>query len=85
MLEATVLDANQVVLVLLGQDLAIMNRLDGGVVVVLVDLLIDSCLDVLVTRRLHVLVDDSWSNLLVNGGVMLARLVPGNYWVSNKL
>ena len=76
MLEATVLNANQVVGVLLWQNLAIMDGLNGSVVVILVDLLVNCGLNVLVACRGHVLVHNSGSDLLVDGGVMLARLVP---------
>lgn len=71
-LEAAMLNANDVVLVLLWKNLAVLDRLHRGVVVVLVNLLVDGGLDVLVSGGGHVLVNDAGGDLLVNGGVMLA-------------
>lgn len=55
------------------QNLAVMDWLNGAVVVVLVNLLVDSCVDVLVYVRLHSLVLYCWGNILVHCGVMVAR------------
>lgn len=44
MLERAVLDGDDIVVVLLTEDLGVLDRLDRGVVVVLVDLLVDGSL-----------------------------------------
>jgi hypothetical protein len=70
-----VLDGTKLGLVLLGQDLAISNGLDGAVVVVLVNLLVYSSVDLFVYVGLDNLVGDGRSNSLVDCGVMLSRAV----------
>jgi len=70
----TVLDWCKVVGVLLWQDLAVLDRLDGCVVVILVDLFVNGGLDVLVSCSSNGLVLDSWGNTLVNGGVVVTGL-----------
>lgn len=74
MLEVAVLDTDQVVVVLLWESLGVLNWLDGGVVVVLVNLLVDSGGDVVMVGACDSLVLDCWSNLLVDGGVVLTGL-----------
>jgi len=73
-LELTVLNGTKVVVVLLWEDFTILDRLDRGVVVVLVNLLIESSLDILVTLTVDGLVSDCRCNLLVDGGVVVTRL-----------
>ena len=81
-LVAAVLDGDDVVVVLLGEDLTVEHGLLSGVVVVLVNLLVDGGdvllvllpLNGLVLLPLNGLVLDSRSDLLVNGGVVLTRL-----------
>ena len=73
-LVAAVLDGDDVVVVLLGEDLLVEHRLLGGVVVVLVNLLVDGRDVLLVLLPLNGLVLDGRSDLLVNGGVVLTRL-----------
>lgn len=75
-LERTVLDGGKVVVVLLGENLAVLDGLDGGVVVVLVNLLVDGGLDLLVLLELMALVGDSRGDLLVDGGVVVAGAGP---------
>lgn len=75
-LESAVLDSEQVVGVLLGKNLAVEDRLDRGVVVVLVNLLVHGGLNLLVTGGLDGLVGHGGSNLLVDGGVMMTSLGP---------
>lgn len=66
--------AANVVPVLLGEDLAVLDRLNLAVVVVLVHLLVDGGVDLLVPGRLDGLVLHCRSNLLVDSGVMVAGL-----------
>ncbi len=69
----TNLDGSDLVNVGLRDDLAGEDRLDGGVVVVLVDLLVDSLLDLLVAALLYRLMGDGRGHLLVHGRIV----VPG--------
>jgi hypothetical protein len=73
-LVAAVLDGDDVVVVLLGEDLFVEHRLLSGVVVVLVNLLVDGGDVLLVLLPLDSLVLDSRGDLLVDGGVVLTRL-----------
>jgi hypothetical protein len=73
-LVAAVLDGDDVVVVLLGEDLTVEHGLLGGVVVVLVNLLVNSGDVLLVLLPLDGLVLDGGGDLLVNGGVVLTRL-----------
>jgi hypothetical protein len=73
-LEAAVLDGDDVVVVLLGEDLTVLYGLYRGVVVVLVNLLVNGGDDLLTLLTLDGLVLDSWSNFLVNSGVVVTRL-----------
>jgi hypothetical protein len=58
MLDVAVLDAGHVVCVLLGKDLLVLDGLNGGVVVVLVDFTVNGCLEVLVLGASDVLLGD---------------------------
>jgi hypothetical protein len=58
--------------VLLGQNLAVVHWLDSAVVVVLVNLLVDSGVDLFMQMRLDNLVCDGWGHSLVDGGVVVA-------------
>ena len=73
-LVAAVLDGDDVVVVLLGEDLLVEHRLLGGVVVVLVNLLVDGGDVLLVLLPLDSLVLDGRGDFLVNSGVVVARL-----------
>lgn len=73
-LVAAVLNGNDVVVVLLGEDLLVEHGLLSGVVVVLVNLLVDGGDVLLVLLPLDGLVLDGRGDLLVNGGVVLTRL-----------
>ena len=73
-LERAVLNGGKVVVVLLGENLTVLDGLDGSVVVVLVNLLVDGSLDLLVLLELMALVGDSGSDLLVDSGVVVSRL-----------
>lgn len=66
MLKGAMLNGSKVVVVLLWEDLGIGDGLDGGVVVVLVDLLVNGGGDLLVTLTVDCLVSDGWSNTLVD-------------------
>jgi hypothetical protein len=69
-----VLDGNNVDVVLLREHLLIDRRLLSGVVVVLVNLLVDSGDIMLVLLLLNSLVLHNRGNLFVNNGVVLTRL-----------
>lgn len=75
-LELAVLDRDDVVVVLLGENLTVGHRLDRGVVVVLVDLFVDGGHDLLVLLAGDGLVDNGRGDLLVDSGVMVTRLGP---------
>lgn len=74
MLEAAVLHGDNVVVVLLGKNLAVLDWLHAGVVVVLVNLLVDCGDNLLTLLTLDGLVNHSGSDLLVDGGVVMAGL-----------
>ena len=59
-LDVTVLYADHVVAVLLGENLLVFDRLDGGVVMVLMHLTVNGSLNILVVSTGDVLVSDSW-------------------------
>lgn len=73
-LELAVLDTNKVVMVLFGENLAVVHRLHRGVIVILVDLLVDGGSDLLVLLGFHRLMLDSRSDILVDGGVVVTGL-----------
>lgn len=72
----TVLDRNHVVRMLLGQNLAVLDGLDGCVKVILVNFTVNGSGGFLVAVFCDVLIHDSGSNFLVDSGVMVTRLVP---------
>ena len=72
------LDRDDVVVVLLLKLDNILDGLDGGVVVVLVHLLVNGGLHILVLGAVDGLVDDGRGDLLVDGGVVVTRLGPGD-------
>lgn len=72
----TLLDGKHLVVVLFGQDLPVLDGLNGSVVVVLVHLTVDGGLDVLMAVLGDFLLNDGRSDLLVDGGVMVTGLVP---------
>lgn len=65
-LDVTVLDLLHGVVVLLGQNLAVLDGLDGGVVMVLVSLLVDGSEDFLMSDWLDMFVDDGSVGTLVD-------------------
>lgn len=71
--ELAVLDGTKLGSVSLRKDITILDRLDSTVVVVLVDLLVNSSVDLLVYMRLDDLVLDGGGNCLVDSGVVVAR------------
>jgi len=75
MLKVAVLDTDEVVVVLLWEDLSVLHRLDGSVVVILVDLLVYGGGDVLVVDLGNCLLGHGGVHGLVDGGVMVTRLV----------
>jgi len=60
--------------VLLGKHFAVLHRLDCAVVVILMDLLVYSCVDLFMLMRLDLLMDNAWSYCLVDSGVFMAGL-----------
>lgn len=68
------LDGDDVVVMLLLHAGGVVDGLHGGVEVILVDLLVDGSLHVLVLGLGDGLVDDRGRDLLVDGGVVVARL-----------
>jgi hypothetical protein len=75
-LEVTLLGTHHLVRVLLWQDFAILHRLNGGVVVVLVNLTIDNSLSLFMTLLDDVLVDHGRGNFLMNSGIMMTSFGP---------
>lgn len=75
-LNLAVLDGDDLVVVLLWEDFLVLDGLDGGVEVVLVDFAIESGSNVLVLGLVDGLVGDGGGDGLVDGGVVVARLVP---------
>lgn len=71
-----VLNGDNVVVVLLRHARLILHWLDRGVVVILVNLLVNGRLHVLVLSAVDSLVGDCWCDLLVDGGVMVTSLRP---------
>jgi len=69
-----VYDTSDVVLVLLREDLAVVDGLHLAVVVVLVNLLVDGCGDLFMAGGLDRLMLYCRSDLLVDSGVVVARL-----------
>jgi hypothetical protein len=60
--------------VFLGQNLLVLNRLDGAMVVVLMNLLVDGGVDLLVLVRLDCFVLYGWGYFLVDSSVMVAGI-----------
>jgi len=68
------LDADLVVDVLLWEDLLVLDWLDGGVVMILVNLAVNDLLCLLVLGLGDVLVHDGWVDSLADGGVVVTIL-----------
>lgn len=68
--DLAVFGRQRLVLVLLRQNLLVGYRLDGGVVVILMDFFVDGLSCLLVLMRLHCLVDDTRLDALINLGVV---------------
>ena len=58
----------------LRQDLSILDRLDGTVVIVLVDLFVDRSIDLFTPGRLHCLLYYGQSDLLMDGSIIMSSL-----------
>ena len=67
---------NNIVQVLLGQNLAVLDGLDRGVEMILMNLAIDGSLDLLMTTLLDGLLHDGRSNLLMHGRIVVTGLGP---------
>lgn len=72
-----VLDGKHVMEVLLGGYHALRDRLDAGLVVVLVELSVDGGGELLALHGLHDLLDDGGFEVLANFGVVLLVTVAG--------
>lgn len=64
---------------LLGNNFLVLDGLNGSVVVVLMDLLVDGSGHILMLGAVHVLVSNAGSNLLMNRGVMVTSLAPVSF------
>lgn len=73
-IELALLNRTDISLVLLREYLAVQNGLDGAVIVVLVDFLVDGGVDLLVYMGLDGLVGDAGRDSLVDSGVFMAGL-----------
>ena len=73
---------DDIVMVLLWKYFTILDGLDRGVEVILVDLAVNGSLSLFMTVLGHILIDNCWSDLLMNGGVVMTSLVPRNPWNS---
>ena len=71
MFEFLVLDAGHLVGMLLGENLAVLDRLNGGVEVVLVNLPLHGGHHFLVANRLNFFMFDSWSLALLDRGFVM--------------
>ena len=69
-MEFLVDDGLHLVVMLLGEDLLVLDWLDGGVVVILVDLAVDGFLDLLMSGGLDVLARDTWGDALGDIGAV---------------
>jgi len=74
-IDVAVLDAAHIVGVFLWENFTVLYRLDGGVMVILVDFAVDCCAHILVSGWGNFLMLNSWVHGLVNGCVMLSVLV----------
>ena len=71
-----VLNADKIVRVLLGKDLAVLNRLHRGVIVILVDFAVYGGSSLFMPGGLDGLVRNCRSHLFMDGGVVVASFVP---------
>ena len=85
MLEIAVFNGSHIMRVLLWQNFTIFDWLNGGVVMVLMDLAIDGSGGFLVAVFGDILVHDCGSDLLVNCGVMVTSLVPAYCGLASSL
>ena len=82
MLNLTSLHANHVVRVLFWEHLTILDWLNRGMIMVLVDLSVNGSLSLLMTVLANFLIHDGGSHLLMDGGVMVTSLLPRQESVS---
>lgn len=75
-LVVTLLDRDDVVLMLFRENFTVVHGLDRGMVMVLVNLAVDGSGSLFVTLLDNSLVHNCGSNFFVNGGVMMTSLVP---------
>lgn len=76
MLMLTVLHRDDVMLMLLGKNFAVLDRLHRSMVMVLMDLTINGCRGLFVADFANFFFHNGWGDLLVHCGVMVAGLVP---------
>lgn len=72
----TVLNGNHVVRMLLGQNLTVLDRLNGCVKMILMNFTVNGSGGFLMTVFGDIFIHDSGSNFLVDSGVMVTGLVP---------
>lgn len=72
----TLFNRNDVVLMLFGENFTVVHWLDGGMIMVLVNLTVDGSSGLFVTLLDNSLVHNCGSNFLVNSSVMVTSLVP---------
>ena len=70
------LDGNNVVMVLLWENFAVFDWLDGGMVVVLMYFTVDGGLSFLMANLCDLLVHNGRCHFLMNSGVMVTSFVP---------
>ena len=78
MLNLTLLDRSHAVGVLFGKNFAILDWLDGSVVMVLVYLAVYSCLSLFMTLLNDLLIHNCGSDLLMDRGVVMTGLLPNS-------
>jgi hypothetical protein len=72
LVDFALLGCDDLAVVLLGLDLAVLEGLDGGVVVVLVAFTVDDCLFARLVFALYRLMLDCWGDFLLDGSVFFA-------------
>lgn len=73
MFDFSVLNSFQVVVMLFREDFSILNRLYRGMIVILVNLLVNRCLNFFMSRWKGGIMRYTWGDLLMNGSIVLSR------------
>ena len=80
MVESAVFDADEVVRVFLRLHFAVRDGLDRGVVMLLVNFLVDSGSDILMLCAVDILMSNTGRDIFVHGSVMVTSFVPIRRW-----